>query len=816
MIVDESSFQKVKGFAPQAWSIDLQNNSFTCPHQLIAMLGYPTQSVLTLSQLFAAFEKTQLALLKKHIKQVMETGKPIIQTAILNAYQHRYIAEIVINALPANDKVITGTIELKQYFLTKQQELAFLKQVFAQSNEGLMIADLNHTILLVNKAWCNNTGYQEHELLGQPASILKSGRYTKPFYQKLWSHIDEHKIWTGELLAKTKQGEIYAHEARIQRIDLPGEEHVYVSSSHRLDTSTDLWDEDDPNASSKVHVPDKNAFNKKLNADYKQLNNEVTIVGLVFSVSLAQATSAMTRQWLVAQRFSQLSQSGHLGILNEKMFAAYWVVPKKMEDIEHTLKNALNVLEGHNSYEDIGLSATVHGGASVLQIDASSPSQMLAHASQALIANSQGDESSLYYFDRRLSKRFNRKATLATLLRQALAANQVEAYYQPIVALPELKIVKFEALCRVKLDTQLPYSVQELIEIAEEYNWIDQIDAAVTKQALHDLPLLQRHYHDDNIGMSINRSVVNDRVSHCCLEDTLKIFEASDIDLGLITLELTESAYFDDSYYHAEWLEKLKARNIAIALDDFGTGYSSFSYLRQIPVNIVKIDRSFVSGLTEESNEYAMIDMLCKLTHKMGGKVIAEGVETQQELYLLSKIKADMLQGYIFSKPRSLEQILNNSNDPVYMKLIQNLYQENVVNAQTIMRRDFPKIGPDQKLGIALEKFEIHNSRHLLVIENSHCLGVLHQSDVSAAISPYLNTKGEQNRDLMTLNKRAHQVMSKDFLQVSLDTSFDQLFEQFVNQPYTVVAVTGPNGVCLGLIMLEDMLLKHREHQNSH
>ncbi|WP_220718664.1 EAL domain-containing protein [Agarivorans litoreus] len=816
MVVDESSFQKVKDFAPQAWSIDLQNNNFTCPQQLIAMLGYPSQSVITLSQLFAAFEKNQVSLLKKHIRQVIDTGKPIIQTAILNAYQHRYIAEIVINPLPKNDKVITGTIELKQYFLTKQQELAFLKRIFAQSNEGLMIADINHTILIVNKAWCNNTGYQEHELLGQPASILKSGRYTQSFYQKLWSHVDEQKIWTGELLAKTKQGEVYAHEARIQRIDLPGQDHVYVSSSHRLDTSADLWDEDNPNASSKVHVPDKNAFSKKLNADYKQLSNDVTIVTLVFSVNLAQATSAVTRQWLVAQRFSQLSQRGHLGILNEKMFAAYWIVPKQMEDIEHTLKSALAALEGHNSYEDIGLSATVHGGASVLQIDASSPSQMLAHASQALIANSQGNDSSLYYFDRRLSKRFNRKATLATLLRQALTANKIEAYYQPIVALPELKIVKFEALCRVKLDTNIPYSVQELIEIAEEYNWIDQIDAAVTKQALHDLPILQKHYRSNSLGMSINRSVVNDRVSHCCLEDTLNIFEASDIDLGLITLELTESAYFDDSYYHSEWLDKLKARNIAIALDDFGTGYSSFSYLRQIPVNVVKIDRSFVSGLTEESNEYAMIDMLCKLTHKMGGKVIAEGVETQQELYLLSKLNADMLQGYIFSKPRSLADILATTQDNIYPHLSQHVYQENIINAHSIMRRDFPKIGPDDKLKTAVERFKKYQSRDLIVIEKSRCLGVLHQGDVNAAISPYLNTKGEQNRDLLTLNKRVHQVMHKSHIKVAINTTYEHLFEQFVNQPYTVAIVEGDSGICLGLITLEDMLLQHEHIANKH
>ncbi|MGY5452436.1 EAL domain-containing protein [Agarivorans sp. MS3-6] len=811
MVTDDSLFQIVKDFPPQAWSINIDSSSFQCPKQLIAMLGYPNQSVITLSQLFAAFEKPQLLLLKKHITQVIDTGESITQTAVLNTFNHRYIAEIIIHAMPKGKHQVTGTIELKQFFLTKQQELEFLKSLFSKSNEGFLIADQNHSILMVNAAMCRNTGYPEHELLGRPASILKSGRYNTSFYRKLWQHVDAHKIWKGELLAKSKQGEVYAHETRIQRIDLPDKSHVYVSSSHRLETGADLWDEDNPDSTTKVHVPDKQAFTNQLSTAYKALNNKDTIICLVFSLTLAQQTSVMTQQWLTAQRFHQLNTHGHLGILNPKMFAAYWVVPKKMEHVELTLKQAIAALEGENSYEDIGLSATIHAGASVLQIDASSPAQLLSHASQALIANAQGNESTLYYFDRRLSKRFSRKSILATELNKALNANKVEVYYQPIVALPSLSIVKFEALFRIKLDTDIPYSVQELIEIAEEYNWIDKIDAAVTRQALNDLPILQKHYRSAKLGMSINRSVANDRLSHCCLEDTLNIFEDSDTDLSLITLELTESAYFDDSYYHSKWLDKLKAHNIAIALDDFGTGFSSFSYLRQIPVNIVKIDRSFVSGLSEESNEYSMIDMLCKLTHKMGGKVIAEGVETEKELQLLSKLKVDMLQGYLFSKPISLADTLANSRDRKYLQLGQCIHVEKVVDAQMVMRRDIPKIGPDAQLKETLDLFEQYLSRYLLVIENSRCLGVLHLKDVNAAISPYLNTKGEQNRDLVTLNKRVHQVMQKDHTQVNLDTPFDQLFKIFVSNPYTAIAVTGPTGVCLGIIALQDMLLKQQD-----
>jgi len=814
MVEDESSFQQVRDFPVQPWSIDLESNQFECPKQLLTLLGYPKQSQLTLSQLFATLEKPQLQLLKKHIKQVIQTGQALSQTVILNAFQHRYIADINIDSASANGKILKGSIELKQSFLTKQQELEFLNSLFAKSMESLMIADANHRIIKVNQAMCQETGYTEHELLGRPAAIFKSGRYTDSFYQKLWQHVDKHKVWSGELLARSKQAEVYTHEVTIQRIDLPKHEHVYVSSSHRLDSYADLWDADDPNQRTTIHVPDKNAFTKKLNADYQQLGKNQTIICMVFNVSLAQKLSNITLQWLVAQRFNQLQHPGHLGILSNKMFAAYWLAPKQVEDIEKVLKQSLHTLEGETKEQDIVLSASINAGVSVLHVDANSPIQLLSHATQSLIANSQGDSSSLHYFDRRLSKRFSRKSTLATLLRKALAANQVSVYYQPIVDIEQLKIVKFEALCRVKLDTEMSYGIQELIDIAEEYKWIDKIDAIVTQQALADLSLLQKHFDSPQLGMSLNRSVANDSVSHCCLEETLDILKQSCVDLSLITVELTESAYFDDSYYHAKWIDKLKAHQISIALDDFGTGYSSFSYLRQIPVNTVKIDRSFVSGLSEGSHEYAMIDMLCKLTHKMGGNVVAEGVESAQELNLLSKLKVDKLQGYLFDKPQALGQILQKDT-LYYPHLKEHLHQGDQLYAKNIMRRHFAKLGLDDKLKRAAEKFAAKQYRFILVIEKSHCVGVLYQADLNAAISPYLNTEGEQQRDLLTLNKRVHQVMKKDQLEVAADTPLEKLFQQFVQYPYTVAVVTGPSGVCLGLITLEDMLRQQLNQQSD-
>ncbi|WP_432467451.1 EAL domain-containing protein [Agarivorans sp. Z349TD_8] len=811
MVVDDVLFQKVKDFSPQPWSIDLDNQRLNCSRQLMSALGYPKQNMLTLSQLYAAFETQQLQLLKQHIAEVRETGIGLNQTTVINTYKHRYIAEIMICDMPKNGSMVKGSIQFTQYFLTKQQELEFLKKLFSKSSEAFMIADANHSILIVNQAFCDVTGYAEHELLGKPASILKSGRYTFSFYEKLWQYVDEHKIWFGERLAKTKQGEIFAHEGRIQRIDLEDSSHVYVSASHKLDVSTHMWQHDNLEEVSKVHIPDKQSFISLLDESFKQLSHDMTIICITFDLQMLQTLSKLTQHWLISQRFARLTFTGHLGLVNESMYAAYFVVSKQVEPIDQTLKKVIFVLEGNDESNNMGLSANITAGVSVLYIDAKSPTQLLSHSVQALIANSRLAKSSLYYFDRRLTKRFDRKNTLATLLKQALAKKNIAVYYQPIVDISELKIVKFEALFRAQLETDINYSTQELIEIAEEFNWIDKIDDLVTTQALKVLPLLQKHYANDQIGLSINRSVNNDRIAHCCLEDTLKILEQSKVDLNLVTLELTESAYFEDSNYHAKWINKLKAHGVSIALDDFGTGFSSLSYLRQLPVSIVKIDRSFVSGLTKQSNEYEMINMLCRLTHKIGGKIIAEGAETEQELHLLSSLGVDMIQGYIFDKPKSLQDILSTPTHGTFLQFQTLLSRANAENAQAIMRRDFPKISTDDKLKKALESFTKHKVKQLIVIEHSQCRGILHICDVNAAISPYLNTKGEQHRDLVTLNKRVHQVMSKNFLEVSMDTPVKHFYPKLIEDPDMVVVVVGSSGVCVGVIALKDILIQQSE-----
>ncbi|WP_413701253.1 EAL domain-containing protein [Psychromonas sp. KJ10-10] len=517
-------------------------------------------------------------------------------------------------------------------------------------------------------------------------------------------------------------------------------------------------------------------------------------------MTLLQKVSESMLKWLIAQRFIESKHIGTLGEISNDMFIGMWVVEKNADKVNALLQNMLKVLSGGNQANELDLISIINMGASVLSVDAKSTQQLITHSVQILITSPNKNESVINYFDPRLSKRFNKRTTLSKLLYKALLAEKIEVYYQPIADIEKMCIVKFEALMRINLDTEITYNTQELIEIAEQYGWVDKIDMMVTKIALQDIKKIRKHYLKDDIGITINRSLSNDKVSNCCLEDTLKLLVKSETDLNLVTIELTESALFENLDRQRTWVEKLRKLGVSVALDDFGTGYSSFTYLNKLPVNIVKIDRSFVTNITLNSNEYMMIEMLCRLTHKMGGKVIAEGIETEEELLLISRAKVDMLQGYLFSKPISLKQIISGPRNPVKAELLDMCYQQQYAFANGVMNEEFYSIASDERLLEAKEAFAEYDTDYLVVLEKRRCVGVLARSELNKALSPYLGTKSEQKRDLLTLEKRIHQVMRKEIFTFKENTPVEEIEKTLLENTNEVIIIHNDLKHCVGII----------------
>jgi PAS domain S-box-containing protein/diguanylate cyclase (GGDEF)-like protein len=236
-------------------------------------------------------------------------------------------------------------------------------------------------------------------------------------------------------------------------------------------------------------------------------------------------------------------------------------------------------------------------------------------------------------------------------LQRAIQRQQFQVYYQPIVSLATLRIVGFEALVRWEHPSRGMVSPGEFIPLAEETGLITFIDLWVLREACWQLGVWQRAFPAPQpLMISVNLSGV--QLGQLGMIERLdQILRETGIDGGSLKLEITESAFMENTAAEIGMLEQLKALGIQLSIDDFGTGYSSLARLHQLPVDTLKIDRSFVSRMTADGDNSEIVHTIVRLAHTLGMDAVAEGVETPEQLEILRTLQCEYGQGYFFSKP---------------------------------------------------------------------------------------------------------------------------------------------------------------------
>lgn len=235
-------------------------------------------------------------------------------------------------------------------------------------------------------------------------------------------------------------------------------------------------------------------------------------------------------------------------------------------------------------------------------------------------------------------------------LKKALDENKLELHYQPIVDTKTKAIKGFEALIRWKHDEKGYISPETFIPIAEDSGLILEISRWVVLEACTTLQALKELFNDIDLFVSVNFSAVDfsnpnfkSYINYTLNQTNVKPHE--------LHIEITERLLMDSPGNARATLEACQEDGMVISIDDFGTGYSSLSYLHYFPINILKIDRSFINNMTEDKSAFELVKSIIDLSHNLNMKVIAEGIETQEQSDILENMSCDKIQGFFYAKP---------------------------------------------------------------------------------------------------------------------------------------------------------------------
>ena len=324
-------------------------------------------------------------------------------------------------------------------------------------------------------------------------------------------------------------------------------------------------------------------------------------------------------------------------------------------EVRSYAKNFLKLFNKAFKIDGKHIYVTASIGIALYPKDGTDSNTILKNADAAMYKAKELGKNRFVLFDQEMYLKLERKTCIERILRTAIENNELSINYQPQYDTQNNEIFGFESLLRLNSKELGFISPLEFIPVAEECGYITQLGQWVIEESCRQsVKWLDEGYKFKSISVNIS-SVDLQQVNF--LENVKKIINKTSINPEILELEITETVLMESLDSSISILKKLMHMGIRIALDDFGTGYSSLSYLRKIPINTLKIDKSFIDNITSNQKEESIINNIIQMAHSMELKVVAEGVETKEQLSVLKERDCDYIQGYYFSKPLPASEI---------------------------------------------------------------------------------------------------------------------------------------------------------------
>ncbi|WP_245801315.1 EAL domain-containing protein [Pollutimonas bauzanensis] len=539
--------------------------------------------------------------------------------------------------------------------------------VYQNSSEAMVVTDADGVIINVNPAFSAITGFSAAEVVGGKLSILSSGRHDTAFYQAMWHALNNTGKWQGDVWNRRKNGEEYAERLTINTsYDDDGSVRcrigLFSDITKKKQSDAFIWRQ--ANYDHLTGLPNRQLFQDRLDraiarSDRSRLPMALVFLDLDFFKDVNDTLGHGTGDELLKQVAKRLSAcvraTDTVARLGGDEFTIIMGELRSTDMAERLCHQTLRALaKPYDLGEEVATISTSMG-VTFYPSDGADAQELLKNADLAMYAAKDKGRNQFCYFTRAMQQNAQNRRQLLRDLAGALGQRQFLLHYQPIVELATGRVRKGEALIRWMHPSLGLIGPGEFIPLAEDAGIIVGIGDWVFREAARQAALWRASHHAD-FQISVNVSPAQFAAEGLSHDEWLAHLQQLDLPGHSIVVEITERLLMDTNPEVRNKLLAFRDAGIQVALDDFGTGYSSLSYLKKFDIDYIKIDQSFVRNLGPDTDDMALCEAIIVMAHKLGLKVIAEGVETIDQRDLLIRAGCDYGQGYLFSAPLAAEK----------------------------------------------------------------------------------------------------------------------------------------------------------------
>jgi len=552
---------------------------------------------------------------------------------------------------------------VREITLRKQQEvqMRLWAKVFEGSSEAILITDASFHIISVNNAYQKIMGFSEAEVLAVDANAVGSRLHTHSFFRNMLSVLHEKGHWQGELTNQRKNGEQFPCWYSVSLlVDSDGNPENYIAIFNDITEYKNSRKQIEflAHHDNLTGLPNRVLLNDRLDMAINTAKRQGEKLGVLFidldrfknvNDSLGHAIGDQILKEAATRLSSVVRTEDTVSRLGGDEFVVLFPKLKQEECLADLTIKIRDSLQLPYTVSGISIHITPSVGIAIFPGDGTDASTLIKNADAAMYLAKEKGRNNFQFYTPELNARTFDRLKLESDFRLALEQGDFELHYQPQVMASDGSLWGMEALVRWRHAERGLIPPGDFIPLAEESGLIIPLGEWVLAEALRQQELWAQQGFSELV-VSVNISVMQFKQNNF-LERVETILNEVGANPQLVELELTESMLMNDMESSIELLKKLRALGYRTAIDDFGTGFSSLNYLRQLPVNVLKIDQSFVRDMLVEPASLAIVESIINLAHALGKETVAEGVETEEEYRLLCERNCRVIQGYFIAKP---------------------------------------------------------------------------------------------------------------------------------------------------------------------